>query len=79
MYFLQFTKWFEKEEDSETGFSDFGWISITELEAYDPENKLLDSYKVAKEFVNPLGSIYWFLVKKCLLTQETTQKTEHQE
>ena len=76
MYFLNYVKWFEKKDD---GFSDMGWISITELEAYDPDNTLLDSYEVAKEFVNPLGSIYWFLVKKCLLTQETTQKTEHQE
>jgi hypothetical protein len=75
MYFLQYVKWFEKEESSTTGFSDMGWISITELDAYDPDNALLDSYEVIEEFTNPLGSIYWFLVKKCLIIP----KTEHQE
>jgi hypothetical protein len=84
MHFLEFTKWFEKEETSETGFSDFGWVSITELEAYDPDNKLLDNYIVMKEFTNPLGSIYQFLIKKSCLEQmksttPVTERTEHQE
>lgn len=77
MIFLELAKWFEikLDENNEPVYSDMGWISITELEAYDPDNTLLDSYEVMKEFTNPLGSIFWFLVKKCLLTQ----RTEHQQ
>ena len=63
MHFLKFVKWLEREDASETGFSDFGWISKSELEAYDPEDKLLDNYTVMLEFTSPLGTVYWFLLK----------------
>jgi hypothetical protein len=63
MHFLEYVKWLEKE-DSETGFSDFGWISMAELEAFDPEDKLLDNYTVMLEYTSPLGTVYWFLLKK---------------
>lgn len=57
MHFLEFVKWFEKG-------CDYGWVSISELDEIDPENKLLDEYILLRELVNPIGSIYWFLVKK---------------
>jgi len=79
MHFLEYVKWLEKEEASETGFSDFGWISISELEAYDPDDTLLDNYTVMLEYVSPLGSIYWFLLKKsCQMMQTTQPKTLHE-
>lgn len=73
MHFLEYVKWLEKEETSETGFSDFGWISINELEAYDPDNTLLNDYTVMLEHVSPLGTIYWFLLKKSCQEMPTTQ------
>jgi hypothetical protein len=80
MHFLEYVKWLEKEDASETGFSDFGWISISELEAYDPDNTLLDNYTVMLEYVSPLGSIYWFLLKKsCQSEIQTMQQKMHQE
>lgn len=76
MHFLEYVKWLEKEE---TGFSDFGWISISELEAYDPDRVLLDNYTVMLEYVSPLGSIYQFLVKKsCQMMLTTQPKTLHE-
>jgi hypothetical protein len=64
MHFLEYVKWLEREDGSETGFSDFGWISKSELEAFDPEDKLLDNYTVMFEYTSPLGTVYWFLLKK---------------
>lgn len=75
MYFLEFVKWFEGKisESGEPVYPDFGWISMDELDSIDPDNTLLDSYEVMKELVNPLGTIFWFLVRKELIT--SCQKT----
>lgn len=61
MFFLEYVNWLEIKDGE---FGDYGWISVSELEAYDPEGLLQDNYITMREYVNPAGSIFLFLVKK---------------